>query len=46
MGLVVGGSVDAMRKSNAKKLQIKPNTTFWLTDPAHLPQLTPGDDTS
>jgi hypothetical protein len=30
-----------MTKTIAEKLQIKPNTTVWLSDPAHLPLLTP-----
>jgi hypothetical protein len=30
-----------MAKTIAEKLQIKPNTTVWLSDPARLPLLTP-----
>ena len=30
-----------MTRTIADKLQIKPNTTVWLSDPAHLPLLTP-----
>ena len=30
-----------MTKTIAEKLQIKPHTTVWLSDPAHLPLLTP-----
>lgn len=30
-----------MSKTIAEKLQIKPHTTVWLSDPAHLPLLTP-----
>ena len=33
-----------MSKTIAEKLQIKPNTTVWLSDPAHLPLLTPMPD--
>jgi hypothetical protein len=33
-----------MTKTIAEKLQIKPNTTVWLSDPAHLPLLTPMPD--
>ena len=33
-----------MTKSIAEKLQIKPNTTLWLSDPARLPLLTPMPD--
>jgi hypothetical protein len=40
-GLVAGGSVADMTKTIAEKLQIKPNTTVWLSDPAHLALLTP-----
>jgi hypothetical protein len=37
----VGGSVKDMTKTIAEKLQIKPNTTVWLSDPAQLTLLTP-----
>ncbi|AGZ39101.1 hypothetical protein [Actinoplanes friuliensis] len=30
-----------MSKTIAEKLQIKPNTTVWLSHPEHLPLLTP-----
>jgi hypothetical protein len=30
-----------MSKTIAEKLQIKPNTTVWVSDPAHTPLLTP-----
>jgi hypothetical protein len=30
-----------MSKTIAEKLLIKPNTTVWLSNPAHLPLLTP-----
>jgi hypothetical protein len=33
-----------MTKSIAEKLQIRPNTTLWLSDPARLPLLTPLPD--
>ena len=33
-----------MTKTIAEKLQIKPNTTVWLSDPARLPLLTPMPD--
>jgi hypothetical protein len=33
-----------MTKSIAEKLQIKPNTTLWLSDPARLSLLTPMPD--
>lgn len=33
-----------MAKTIAEKLQIKPNTTVWLSHPAHLPRLTPMPD--
>ena len=33
-----------MSKTIAEKLLIKPNTTVWLSDPAHLPLLTPMPD--
>ena len=33
-----------MTKTTAEKLQIKPNTTVWLSDPARLPLLTPMPD--
>jgi hypothetical protein len=33
-----------MTKTIAEKLQIKPNTTVWLSDPAHLALLTPMPD--
>ena len=33
-----------MAKTIAEKLQIKPNTTVWLSDPARLPLLTPMPD--
>jgi hypothetical protein len=33
-----------MTKTIAEKLQIKPNTTVWLSDPAHLSLLTPMPD--
>jgi hypothetical protein len=33
-----------MSKTIAEKLQIKPNTTVWLSDPAQLPLLTPMPD--
>jgi hypothetical protein len=33
-----------MTKTIADKLQIKPNTTVWLSDPAHLALLTPMPD--
>ncbi|GAA2574037.1 hypothetical protein GCM10010435_56600 [Winogradskya consettensis] len=46
MGLVVGGSLDAMTTTSSEKVLIKPITTAKLTDPAYLLQLTPGDDTS
>jgi hypothetical protein len=38
---LVGGTVDDMSKTIAEKLQIKPNTTVWLSDPANLALLTP-----
>ena len=46
MGLVVGGSVDAMTKTSSEKVLIKAITTAKLTRRAQLPQLVPGDDTS
>jgi hypothetical protein len=33
-----------MAKTIAEKLQIKPNTTVWLSDPARMPLLTPMPD--
>jgi hypothetical protein len=33
-----------MAKTIAEKLQIKPNTTVWLSDPALMPLLTPMPD--
>jgi hypothetical protein len=33
-----------MTKTIAEKLQIKPNSTVWLSHPAHLPLLTPMPD--
>ena len=33
-----------MTKTIAEKLQIKPNTTVWLSDPALMPLLTPMPD--
>ncbi len=33
-----------MTKTIAEKLQIKPNTTVWLSDPARLPLLAPMPD--
>jgi hypothetical protein len=33
-----------MTKTIAEKLQIKPHTTVWLSDPAQLPLLTPMPD--
>ena len=33
-----------MTKTIAEKLQIKPNTTVWLSDPARMPLLTPMPD--
>ena len=33
-----------MSKTIAEKLLIKPNTTVWLSDPTHLPTLTPMPD--
>lgn len=33
-----------MSKTVAEKLLIKPNTTVWLSNPAHLPLLTPMPD--
>src|SRR3569623_1448567 len=38
------GSVTAMTRTIAEKLQSKPNTTVWLSDPARLPLLTPMPD--
>jgi hypothetical protein len=40
---LVDGNVSGM-KTIAEKLQIKPNTTIWLSDPARLPLLTPMPD--
>jgi hypothetical protein len=36
--------VALMAKTIAEKLQIKPNTTVWLSDPARLPLLIPMPD--
>jgi hypothetical protein len=43
MIFLVGGNVSGM-KTIAEKLQIKPNTTVWLSDPARLPLLAPLPD--
>ncbi len=36
--------MNGMTKTIAEKLLIKPNTTIWLSNPAHLPLLTPMPD--
>jgi hypothetical protein len=40
----VGDNLEGMAKAIAEKVLIKPNTTVWLSDPAHLPLLTPMPD--
>jgi hypothetical protein len=40
----IGGNVGDMSPTIADKLEIKPHSTVWLSDPAHLTLLTPMPD--